>query len=659
MSNTLKIFLFIFLIPYALHAQQALHEGLYADKTTVNNKSLWGFKNKKGKWEIKPQFDSVYHYFEYGKAIVGKDKKYGVVDSKNKIVIPFTYAEILPQIKHLFPVQSEKGKWGFLSTEGKILFPNLYDNFRLTYKDKHLLLQKDLRWGIYSIHNKELIPHRYKQINYISHKSYRALPFASWQVIQDNGSIIATTDADTLRMMTKTTACFTIQGRKGIRDLNKELCAAQFENIQYAHDSLYFVKKNGYWGVATANGNYLAEPKFEEVKAYPHYFIATLKYRERKIYNWNLKPLTLDSYLNIADSSGGMWAVQNNIDLWGYLNAKGELKIPCRYSKVEPFKNGLAKVTLDGVSYYINTYEEQIITPSECSYYESGFLKVNSTYRKTWIKGMHEYEELKILSDSYYRIKSKTGYGILNDNGNLILPCEYNSIELSSDKKVLIAQKKKVYYLYNASGQLIGVPHKRFDRVLDVSEGLIKIKYKGGIGFCDYEDQIVISTQYDATGLFKNGICPVKLRGKWGYIDRNERLILQPYYDEPALFFGEAGILKENKEYHLINSKGKLTIEYPLLNIERTPEGFYIIQNKAGLYGMANDAGKEIFPPKYKAIKAYEGNIFLVSDDEYTGAIDGTGKIVISIKYHTLFYDPALKLYSGSMEKGWEVLKVN
>ena len=642
-----------------MQAQQVLHEGLYADKTTVNNQTSWGFKNKKGKWQIKPQFDTVYHYFEFGKAIVGKDKKYGVITASGKIIIPFVYQEILPQIKHFFPVRSEQTKWGFLTTEGEPAFSELYDNFRLTYKDKYLLLQRDFRWGIYTIHNKELIPHLYKQIQHVSHKSYRVLPFANWQVMQANGNVLFSIDADTMRMLTKTIACYSIQGRKGLRSFTEELCPAQFETILYAHDSLYFAKKSGYWGVITVNGNYLTEPKFEDVKAYPNYFIATLKYRERKIYTWNLKPLTTESYLNIADSSGGLWAVQNNIDLWGYINSKGELKIPCRYSKVGSFKNGLAKVTLEGASYYINTYEEQIITPSECSYYESGFLKVNSNFQKSWIKGMHEYQELTILSDNYYRIKSKSGYGILNDKGNLILPCEYSTIELTTDAKLFIAQKKKVYYLYNTSGQLIGAPHKRFDRMIDASEGLVKIKYKGGLGFCDFEDRIMISTQYEATGIFQNGICAIKLRGKWGYIDRDERLILQPYYDEPAIYYGEAGILKENNEYHLINKKGKLTIEYPLINIERTSGGIYIIQNKDGLYGLANAAGKEFFPPKYKSIRAYEGGIFIVTDDEYSGAIDSNGKIVVAIKYHTLFYDPILKMYSGSMEKSWDTIKVN
>jgi hypothetical protein len=657
MPSLLKILFCIFCLPLLLQAQ-VLHEGVYADKTIVNNKNIWGFKNKKGKWEIKPQFDSVYHYFEFGKAIVGKDKKYGVIDRDGKTIIPFTYQEILPQIRHLFPVMSDKGKWGFLSVEGDPVFPELYNNFRLSYKDKHLLLQKELRWGIYTVHNKELVPHLYKQIDYVNHKSYRVLPFATWQILQANGTVLSTADADTLRMLTRNIACYTLQGRKGIRNLSNELCPAQFENILHAHDSLYFAKKNGYWGLVTEHGKYIMEPQFEEVKAYPNYFIATLKYRERKIYSWNLKPLTFESYLNIADSSGGLWAVQNNIDLWGYLNAKGELKIPCRYSKAEPFKNGLAKVTLNGNSYYINSHEEQIINSSECTYYESGFLKVNSAFRKSWIKGMHEYDQLTILSDNYYRIKSKNNYGILNDNGNLILPCEYSNIELSNDQKFFIAQKKKTYYLYNTSGQLIGPPHKRFERVIDVAEGLIKIKYKGGLGFCDLEDQIVISTQYDATGLFQHGICAVKLRGKWGYIDRDERFVLQPYYNEPALFYGDAGILKENNEYHLINKKGKLTIEYPLISIERTLDGFYIIQNKAGLYGLANASGKELFPPKYKAIKAYEGGIFIVTDDEYSGVIDGTGKIILSIKYHTLFYDSVLKMYCGGVEKNWNTINV-
>ncbi|MDB5272882.1 MAG: hypothetical protein JWO58_1249 [Chitinophagaceae bacterium] len=656
MSTVVKIFLFFFLMPL-LHAQHALHEGLYADKTPGTY--TWGFKNKKEKWEIKPQFDSVYHYFEFGKAIVGKNKKYGVIDLSGKTIIPFIHEEILPQVKHLFPVRSNQGKWGFLTTDGEQVFPALYDNFRLAYKDKHLLLQKDLRWGIYSFHNKELIAPTYKQILPVTHKSYRSLPFAGWQVLGNNGEVLATADADTLRILNNTLLCYTIQGKKGIRSFQRELCAAQFEQILYAHDSLCFAKKNNFWGIVSANGKYILDPQFEDVKPYANYFVAVLKYGEKKIYTWNLKPLTQESFLDIADSSGGLWAVQNNIDLWGYLNAKGELKIPCSYSKVEPFKNGLAKVTLNGSAYYINTYEEQIIAPSECAYYESGFLKIDATYHKHWIKGMHEYEDLDILSDDFYRIQSKTGYGILNKEGQLILPCEYNSIELSSDRQLFIAQKKKVYYIYNTSGSLIGNPHKRFEHMIDASEGLVKIKYKGGLGFCDLEDRIMISTQYDATGLYRNGICAIKLRGKWGYIDRDERFVLQPYYNEPATFYGDAGIIRENNDYHLINSKGKLTIEYPLRNVERTGEGFYIIQNKAGLYGLANAAGKELFPTKYKAIKAYEGGIFIVTDEEYSGAIDKTGKIVVPIKYHTLFYDPALKRYTGGVVKGWETVKVN
>jgi hypothetical protein len=657
MPYTLKFLFLIFLFPSLVHAQHALHEGLYADKTTINTTILWGFKNRKEKWEIKPAFDSVYYRFEFGKAIVGKENKYGVIDHHGKTIISFLYQEILPQVKHLFPV-SIQGKWGFLNAKGEEVFPVLYDNFRLPYKDKYLLLQKDLRWGMYTLHNKELIRPQYKQISFISNKSYRVLPFASWQILQANGTAISKADVDTLRILTETTFCYTLQGRKGIRSLDKELCPAQFDQIMYAHDSLYFIKKNTLWGLATANGRFVLEPQFEKVKTFEDYFIATLKYGEEKIFNWNLKPLTLTSFLNIADSSGGMWAVQNNIDLWGYVNHKGEQKIPCRYSKVEPFKNGLAKVTLNGSSYYINTYDEQIIAPNECKYYETGFLSVDASFHKHWIKGMQEYEELTILSNHYYRVRSKAGYGIIQDDGHLILPCEYASIVLSSDQKLFIAQKKKTFYLYDVYGNLIGKPHTRFERMIDASEGLVKIKYKGALGFCDLEGRILISTQYEATGLFHSGICPIKLRDKWGYINTDEKLVLQPYYNEPAIFYNEAGIIQENNDYHLINTKGKLTLEYALKSIERTAEGFYIIQNKAGLYGIANTIGREVIPPKYTSIKSFEDGIFIVTDDMYSGALDETGKIIVSIKYNILFYNPLLKVYSGGIEKTWETLKI-
>ena len=52
--------------------------------------------------------------------------------------------------------------------------------------------------------------------------------------------------------------------------------------------------------------------------------------------------------------SEGLAAVTDEKGLSGYINYHGELVIPCIFKKVLPFKNGIANVKLDEVSYYIN-----------------------------------------------------------------------------------------------------------------------------------------------------------------------------------------------------------------------------------------------------------------------------------------------------------------
>ncbi len=650
------ILFFLVLQPSIGFSQQGFYEGFKAEKSG----GLWGFKNTHNKWEIIPQYDTVYHPFEFGKAIVGKGNLYAVVDLNNKIIIPFFYREILPEYKHLFPVKNRDGKWGFVNTTGTEVFPTVYDNFRYEYKDKHLLLQLNGRWGIYTPTAQEIIKPIYKQIFYQQQQSYKVLPFSTFEILSSTGTALYTLDADHISLLTNATFAYSILGKKGICTATEKMCAAVYQDIIHAYDTLYFAKQLGLWNMITLHGEKITSITWLTIKIEKEYFVGHLDPQEKQIYTWPCSPLNGSTYKEVGTCDSKNWLVKNEFNLWGTVTKNGEQVISFRYDSIAPFEKGIARATLKGEHIIINEEGALIINAEEYPFYNAGILTLNAQGQKEWMDDHQQYSSIVQLSKMYYRVQGKNNrIGIVNEKGDLILPCQFDAIHLSTDNSIFIARQGLHYLLFDHTGKILSGPHKRFEDIVDVSEGYIKVKFKGALGFCDYEGRIMISTQYEETGIFKNGICAVKLRGLWAYIDKEEKIILQPYYEAPAIFHGEAGILKEKNNFHLVNSKGKITIEYPLKSITRNVEGFYIIQNREGYFGVANEAGKEVIPAKYKSIQSYANGLFLVCDEHgYCGMIDKTGKITIPIKYNSLSYDPILNMYCGGIEKGWTMLKV-
>jgi hypothetical protein len=406
-----------------------------------------------------------------------------------------------------------------------------------------------------------------------------------------------------------------------------------------------------------SNGNMAHKNTWTALNVDKDFFIGHVNHEEQQLYTWPFKTVSSDTYRAIIRCSDKTWLVKNKFNLWGSINEQGEQLISFRYDSIAPFNKGVARATLQGELVLINEAGEVIITAEEYPYYTSGIVRLNQALQKEWMEAYQEQENMVQLSHHYYRIQDKKKrYGILDSRGKSVLPCHFDAIHLSSDNLTFIARQGSKYLLYDHNAKLVSGPHKRFSEVIDVSEGLIKVKFKGALGFCDFEGRIIISTQYEETGLFKNGLCPVKLRGRWGYIDKEEKLLVQPYYHAPAVFYGEAGIIKEKELYHLISQKGKITLEYPLTSILRTIDGLYLIENTNGLWGLANALGKEIIAAKYKRITRCENGLFIVSDDMHSGVLDHTGKIIIPIKYNRLSYHPASTQFCGVVNRDWVML---
>lgn len=197
-------------------------------------------------------------------------------------------------------------------------------------------------------------------------------------------------------------------------------------------------------------------------------------------------------------------------------------------------------------------------------------------------------------------------YGIINDKGQTILPCEYSCIRFQENSDLMMVARNPM-----SAGFM--------NRQL---EWVIPPEYNEQ-PWCDLETDNYFS--YGMTVVEKNGDL------RYGVMDSLGNEILPCRYQflriaTPDLFFvGEAGA---------INSHGDTVIPF-IYNSLRFLEGRYIVAGKQNRYGIISTTGQEILPFVYESICDGDNGLFTVKQDGKYGVVDSAGNIVIPLKYET------------------------
>lgn len=114
-----------------------------------------------------------------------------------------------------------------------------------------------------------------------------------------------------------------------------------------------------------------------------------------------MKPGIDKGYDRIDPFKNGMAKVYKG-NTMGFINTKGEEIIACRYHYISDFVNGLAKVMIDKKYGFINLKDEEIVA----------------------IK----YDFIGPFIDGLAKVRLKNNYGIININGEEITPIIYDEI---------------------------------------------------------------------------------------------------------------------------------------------------------------------------------------------------------------------------------------
>lgn len=257
--------------------------------------------------------------------------------------------------------------------------------------------------------------------------------------------------------------------------------------------------------------------------------------------NWNFFFIHRDGKFGVADSTGTMTipcqlnaarGLYNGIDILfkdgkqGLMNAYGQLILPCEYQYVL-WENESKIITLVRPGNYVgNILPVKANKTRGWELYDRSGKKIRNQHYKAAI----QTGDPKLIKVCENRNDSKFLYGIVDENGQTILPCKYYSISVFGDDRAWAKQNyKDPWSLFTSKGNRLttlskGVTPSAF------SDGLAALTEKSKIGYCDTSGKMVIPFHFEqvrnndgsyVSYNFHNGKARVSYDGKTGYIDKS------------------------------------------------------------------------------------------------------------------------------------------
>ncbi|WNZ24541.1 WG repeat-containing protein [Leptolyngbya sp. NK1-12] len=312
-----------------------------------------------------------------------------------------------------------------------------------------------------------------------------------WGFIDPRGTIVITPQFESVGNFFDQRAVVISGYKQGLIDPNGNVVVEpQYELLIPLHEQRWAFKQHGQWGIIDPDGTMIANPRFLDIESFSDGLAAVVisSSDQQKIAFTNRSGkivFELPEELQISPDDGIEGAehfnhgrllvfirslgssIEDILDgrrysRFGYLDLRGQLVIPLRYSSASPFSECLAAVKLKQGYGFINLSGEVVIQP--------------------------QFHDAGSFHEGLAHISINLRHGYVNTNGKIIVEPQY-------------------------------------DDAHNFSEGLASVKVNGKWGAINRMGKMVIEPQFDRYFSFKQGLALIIRNGKRGYIDRAGKLV--------------------------------------------------------------------------------------------------------------------------------------
>lgn len=273
--------------------------------------------------------------------------------------------------------------------------------------------------------------------------------------------------------------------------------------------------------------------------------------------------LGVTTFASVSDRGNGIAAFKFH-NLWGLININTNATVSPYWDEIGPFNQfGLAKVSKDGYSGYINTAGEVVVP---CDWYDTS--DFNEDGLCTVVRCTETSSGWSTYPYYYFGLYDSTGKEItpaqwrtLGNSTNSSWRETYNGAKTHapafSDGKAMVQNADGLYGFIDASGHLVG--EVRWSSIRNFSENLAVVVENELYGFIDQNGQVVIEPQYADALPFSESLAGVKKGGLWQFINHDNEVVIQPKYGQVSSFSdGKADVFLNGTGWQIIDSAGGL-----------------------------------------------------------------------------------------------------
>ncbi|WP_395061324.1 WG repeat-containing protein [Flavobacterium sp.] len=267
------------------------------------------------------------------------------------------------------------------------------------------------------------------------------------------------------------------------------------------------------------------------------------------------------------------------------------------------------------------------------------------------------YDDVFYFEEGLIRVSKDNKSGVLDTLNNIILPNKFDNI--SFDNNLIIAEINERNYLYDVKGKLISdlnfseisnftnnmaiamflnnsnfiidnqgnivlksIKNYSFEKILNGGLFLVKDKLNSKKGILNSKGQFIIKCKYDAIEQVKSFFI-AKSNGKKGFISMDDSIVKPFVYDDIYFSYfddvvsldgnnlGNNYIVKKDNLFGVINPN----LEYEIIpirykNIRTLFNSYYLVQNSENKNGLFFKNGEKLLKEDYKFYNVFENSIF-------------------------------------------------
>lgn len=338
--------------------------GYYGVNKNLLKKGSVGLCDRNGVEIVPCIYDAVWsnQFKDYGYCTVTKDGKKGVVNKAGKLIIPCKYDDIsIWYLKENKVLEVKSGdKAGAVNKEGNEILPCKFEKI-LVLEYGYIEATINGKVGLYNHQGKSVLPCEFDEIysHQLKEQDYCEVEINNkFGIYHKNGKVLIPCLFESISSINQRYGYWEtkMDGKRGAWNTEgKEILPSIYDDIYYDVENNHFeVKKESKRGIFDVDGKEIIPCKFEWVSKSGDYVVVTND-EKKGLYSYNeRKEIFKCEYAWIGGVQEGLVPFKKVKDgKCGYMDLTGKIIIPLIYDTVSPFKDGVAQVTKDGITFLI------------------------------------------------------------------------------------------------------------------------------------------------------------------------------------------------------------------------------------------------------------------------------------------------------------------